>query len=331
MPVVKAAFADGLMAESNLRLLCDAWSDAVAEVVRRDEHRLCGWAIRLPHRDFRLVLDTWRMHADPDREDDAAAERFDRRSLHLSSMLDGMGRLDGVLDPEAFALVREAVRALSRPSETETRSAAQRRADALTEMARIAPTWRWLPAGSVVDRRSWPPSPTATWSAARGVVWSTPTSTRRSFPPARSDAWPATATCTATSRILSAPWSTTGVAAGSSPIRCSTRCSSVTTAAAGRAVRFPPDPATPITPSTGWTGVRPGPTIIAGHSAAHLVLLSRRATPRTPGVTVQARRLRPGCWSSHGVGNGSSSVDSASASARANTARAALPSAPPTP
>ena len=88
-------------------------------------------------RDFKLVLDTWRMHADPDREERTAQERFDSRSVHLSTLLDGMGRLDGTLDPEGLALVREAIRALSQPADDEPRTAAQRRADALVGMARI--------------------------------------------------------------------------------------------------------------------------------------------------------------------------------------------------
>jgi hypothetical protein len=94
----------------------------------------------LPHRDFKLVLDTWRMHADPNREELTAEDRFDSRALHLSTMLDGVGRLDGTLDPEGLALVREAIRALSRPTDGEMRTAAQRRADGLVEMARLAIT-----------------------------------------------------------------------------------------------------------------------------------------------------------------------------------------------
>ncbi|MFN3256755.1 MAG: DUF222 domain-containing protein [Ilumatobacter sp.] len=137
MPIVKSAFAGGGLAESNLRLLCDAWCADLADTFARDEAMLCGWATSLPHRDFKLVLDTWRMHADPDREERTAQERFDARALHLSGLMDGMGRLDGTLDPESLALVREAIRALSQPADGETRTAAQRRADALTEMARI--------------------------------------------------------------------------------------------------------------------------------------------------------------------------------------------------
>ncbi len=138
MPAVRAGFADGVLAESALRLLTEAWHADIADVFERDEALLLRWATELPHRDFAMVLDTWRMHADPDREERTAQGLHDKRSLHLSSMLDGLGRLDGVLDPEGFALVREAIRALSRPADYEQRTAAQRRADALVTMARTA-------------------------------------------------------------------------------------------------------------------------------------------------------------------------------------------------
>ena len=138
MPIVKAAFADGDIAETALRLLGEAWDPSIAHVFARDEEMLCGWAIRLPNRDFKMVLDTWRTHADPDREERTAQERYDDRSLHLSAMLDGLGRLDGTLDPEGFAIVREALRALSHRVTDDERTAAQRRADGLVTMAKMA-------------------------------------------------------------------------------------------------------------------------------------------------------------------------------------------------
>lgn len=137
MPIIKQAFAAGDLAEGALRLLTDAWDPTIADVFARDEQLLCRWAQRLPNRDFKMVLDTWRMHADPDREERAAQERYDQRSLYLSSMLDGMGRLDGMLDPEGFAIVREALRALSQRVDGDERTARQRRADALVSMAKI--------------------------------------------------------------------------------------------------------------------------------------------------------------------------------------------------
>lgn len=137
MPIVAAAFAEGELPESALRLLVEAWNDDVAEVFARDEELLTEWALRFPNSDFKMLLDTWRMRADPTLDERGQRERFDRRSLHLSSLLDGMGRLDGLLDREGTALVTEAIRALSQPCVADDRTPAQRRADALVTMAKV--------------------------------------------------------------------------------------------------------------------------------------------------------------------------------------------------
>lgn len=138
MPLIKAAFADGTVAESALRLLTGAWHSDIAHVFERDEQLLLNWATTLSHRDFAMVLDTWRAHADPDREERLAHDRYDRRSLHLSRILDDMGRIDGTLDPEGFTILREALRATSTRCEGDERTAAQRRADGLVTIAKIA-------------------------------------------------------------------------------------------------------------------------------------------------------------------------------------------------
>ncbi|MGB0114469.1 MAG: DUF222 domain-containing protein, partial [Ilumatobacteraceae bacterium] len=137
MPIARDRFADGVLAESALRLLVDAWSSDVADVFARDEQMLVGWALNLAHRDFKLVLDAWCQHADTDGAERTAQQRFDSRKLHLSELLDGMGRLDGLLDPEGMKLVREAIRALSiRTDVDDARTPEQRRADALVTMAK---------------------------------------------------------------------------------------------------------------------------------------------------------------------------------------------------
>jgi Domain of unknown function (DUF222) len=121
--------------ESALRLLADTWHPDLAEVFARDEQMLVGWASNLAHRDFKMVLATWRLHADPDGADRSEQDRFDSRKLHLSELLDGMGRLDGLLDPEGMKLVHEAIRVLSVRTDGDERTSEQRRADALVSMA----------------------------------------------------------------------------------------------------------------------------------------------------------------------------------------------------
>ena len=137
MPHVKTAFATGDLAESALRLLADTWTETNAAAFARDEQMLLGWALRLPHSDLRMLLDTWKRHTDTEHETDRDEQRFQARSLTISRQRDGTGRIEGVLDPEGLALVRASIRALAGRTDDETRTLAQRRADALVSMARI--------------------------------------------------------------------------------------------------------------------------------------------------------------------------------------------------
>lgn len=152
MPAVKDRFVRGELSESALRLLADAWRPDLADVFARDEQMLVGWALQLAHRDFKLVLATWRLHADPDGAARSEQDRFDSRKLHLSELLDGMGRLDGLLDPEGMKIVREAIRALSTRTEDDERTAEQRRADALVAMAKAALAHHQPPPGTKRNR-----------------------------------------------------------------------------------------------------------------------------------------------------------------------------------
>jgi Domain of unknown function (DUF222)/HNH endonuclease len=77
--------------------------------------------------------------ADPDRADQAAQRRHQRRGLWLSPTFDNMVAVDGLLDPEAGQTVLAALEPLARPhSADDVRLGGQRTADALTELARRA-------------------------------------------------------------------------------------------------------------------------------------------------------------------------------------------------
>lgn len=106
---------------------CDGPHDAptTARSTRGDPlHRVVGF----PHHPGRPVADRLAVRQ----------HRGVGRSLHLSGLLDGMGQLDGLLDPEGLALVREAIRLFSPIAEGDTRTPAQRRADGLVNIARTA-------------------------------------------------------------------------------------------------------------------------------------------------------------------------------------------------
>lgn len=74
---------------------------------------------------------------DPDGALRDCDQQFDRRYLQLSPLLDGMVALDGLLDPEGAAAVASALAPSLVPAGAhDLRSAAQRRADGLVDLAR---------------------------------------------------------------------------------------------------------------------------------------------------------------------------------------------------
>lgn len=76
-----------------------------------------------------------------------ANESYEHRSLHLSQTYDGMFKLDGQLDAEGGAALKTALEALMPPpAKDDRRTPAQRRADALVELARVQ-----LDAGSLPE------------------------------------------------------------------------------------------------------------------------------------------------------------------------------------
>lgn len=103
----------------------------------RDEVTLVNASEPLSVADTRRVVDYWKTAVDGPGADTTAEELFDRRYLFGSKTLDGMVKLDGLLDPVAGDLVLTALQAATPPRrEGDLRSPRQRRADALTDLAR---------------------------------------------------------------------------------------------------------------------------------------------------------------------------------------------------
>jgi hypothetical protein len=75
---------------------------------------------------------------DPDRADEAAVRRHEKRGVSLATTLDGMVVGSLLLDPVAGAVVLTALSAASAPVSGDTRSACQRNADGLTDICRQA-------------------------------------------------------------------------------------------------------------------------------------------------------------------------------------------------
>jgi hypothetical protein len=131
------AVTDGEIAPAHAWVLAHGIQELPAHAAAEAEPVLLEAARRLDPPRLRRVVAHLRLVADPD----AAATRADlqhqRRGLWLSPALDGMLAVDGLLEPEAGQILLSALEPLARPSDAgDARGAGQRRADALTELAR---------------------------------------------------------------------------------------------------------------------------------------------------------------------------------------------------
>ena len=162
LPQVEAAWLSGELSEAHVGLFAAVRTPATAACLARDESMLVAQAKTLRFGAFARVLAYWAQLADPDGGDAAAAAAVDGRRLHLSQTFGGCWRLDGLLDPLRGSIVAgmltrieqelfDADWAQAKAGAGEgmgvgdlARTPAQRRADALVEMARRAGA---MPAG----------------------------------------------------------------------------------------------------------------------------------------------------------------------------------------
>jgi len=155
MPLVAAAFAAGELTGQHVGLLAREQRFA-PDLFTRDEQVLVDQAQRLRFDDFTRVLAYWHQAADDDRAEEGARQRRQRRHLSAAKTLDGAVSIQGWLDPVGGDIVLGELRRLERqlfdadwaearerlgadvPIDADrlARSAAQRWADALVEMAR---------------------------------------------------------------------------------------------------------------------------------------------------------------------------------------------------
>jgi len=111
--------------------------DHLSEDLARDEVSLVNAVEPLSVSDTRRLVEYWRSAVDGPGCDATAQELEERRYLFGARTFEGMVKIDGLLDPVAGDLVLTALdAAMAPPPQDDPRSARQRRADALTDMAR---------------------------------------------------------------------------------------------------------------------------------------------------------------------------------------------------
>src|SRR6266540_2890363 len=133
------ALAAGEVSYAHAAALADATSDLPPARVAEAEPVLVDAAARLDPPRLRRLADHLRELVDPDGTEQRGRARLEQRGLRLSGTVDGMVDVKGLLDPEAGEAIQAALAPLARPTGPDDgRSAAQRRADALGELARRA-------------------------------------------------------------------------------------------------------------------------------------------------------------------------------------------------
>ena len=137
LPQARAAFASGDISSAHVSLMARAVDQVGLEPVRAQEEVLVEAARQLDPRMFRQVTVHLRHCVDPDGALKDANEAHQRRAVWLSETMDGVFVLNGTLDAEGGAILRAALAAVEgKPVAGDTRTARQRRHDALIDLGR---------------------------------------------------------------------------------------------------------------------------------------------------------------------------------------------------
>jgi hypothetical protein len=131
MPLVARALAEGEISSEHARVLTDA---ADVPEFGDAEQVLVDQACMLRPAETRRVVEHWRAVVGRER----GSADHERRRLHLSTLLDGMRALDGLLDREGGAIVEKALEDLMAKSADcpgdPVRTRSQQRVDALVDL-----------------------------------------------------------------------------------------------------------------------------------------------------------------------------------------------------
>jgi uncharacterized protein DUF222/HNH endonuclease len=153
LPAVAEAWRDGAIGTDAARAIASARRHRTESSMARDEGMLVAQAAEMGFEDFYRALSYWKQLADPDGADAAEEDRKASRNVFLEASFSGMWLGQMTLDPVSGTIVSnelnrlehdlfevdcaEAKERLGRPARLDelARTSAQRRADALVEMA----------------------------------------------------------------------------------------------------------------------------------------------------------------------------------------------------
>src|SRR5438094_3929402 len=134
LPQTANAFATGQLAYQHVAVMARTAEHVGAQAVHQAEGSLLRLAETMDAGQFTGVAKTFEHRVDAQAALAEANRAHQRRYLTVSEPLDGIVRIDGLLDLEAGALVRNAVNGDTAPARDDDRTPGQRRADRLVEL-----------------------------------------------------------------------------------------------------------------------------------------------------------------------------------------------------
>jgi hypothetical protein len=136
LPKTEAAFANGDLGYQHVAIMARTAEHVGAATVRKEESKLLEAAQTSDPGQFTSVAKNFEHRVDADGALAEANRAYERRYLHLSGPVNGLVRLDGLLDAEGAATLRTALQPFMKPIKDDMRSFGQRQHDALIELVR---------------------------------------------------------------------------------------------------------------------------------------------------------------------------------------------------
>jgi hypothetical protein len=145
LPVLAAAGRDGRVSAEHVAKVADLANKVGVAAIREFDPILTDLASASQPQDVAAACERIRAHVDPDGPAPDPHAAFERRQFTLARC-GSMVSVRGQLDPEGAAALMTAIDALMNPpAADDLRTAAQRRADAIVELARLGLTTGQLP------------------------------------------------------------------------------------------------------------------------------------------------------------------------------------------
>src|SRR2546425_4299737 len=136
LPKTEAAFANGDLGYQHVAVLARAAEHVGAAAVRKEETSLPQAAQTMDPGQFTTVAKNFEHRVDAAGALAEANHAYQRRYLHLGEPVDGLVRLDGLLDAEGGATLPTALKGFLKPIKDDARTYGQRQHDALIELCR---------------------------------------------------------------------------------------------------------------------------------------------------------------------------------------------------